>query len=157
MGRKDQSPPVSPEARVAAQIALQKLNHLSVQAAHGDIAAGAVWIYSLIPPGQDEPPEIHLEEKALDTLSPRERFALTFAGWWAREFGDNFGFDCQFSPTVLSQLYQEKIGPFTVGLARSVQGILHPTGEFGQSVVANMIQTNDGYRALVDRAIQLSK
>lgn len=157
MGRKDQSPAVSSEAQAAAQTALQKLNLLSVQATYGTTTDGLALLDSLIPPGPDESPEIRLDEKAIATLSPRERFAFTFTNSWAKRFGNNFGFDRQSPPETFAQLYQENIGPFAVALARTVQGILSPTGEFGLSVIENMIQTNESYRALIGRVNSPSK
>lgn len=133
-----------------ARTLFERVNNYSFEAANGSHESVSRLLDTLVSRGPDDGPDIPIAFETLQFLSSRERFAIDIAHNFCSDFNREFSWHS--SAGSLLDWDNEHLKQFFLNLGKTVQGILHPDGQFGQDVVGSMIQTNEAYYNLVNWA-----
>lgn len=87
--------------------------------------------------------------RAAHGLNGQDLLALQVADYWLGRFRRNFGED-YMGPELKKD--NETLWSFFESLSKSIQGILHPDGEFGSSTLENLTNATEKFYDLVNWA-----
>ncbi|MBI3290540.1 hypothetical protein HYZ78_04045 [Candidatus Microgenomates bacterium] len=110
------------ETSTQARSLLREVSLLSSEAAKGDLQAGIKLIYTLVPNGQDNPPEVPVTDEILSALPNRQAAAIKVAYWFSAEFNRNFGAGTSGGKILTED--NERFGYFVQSLGRTVRELL---------------------------------
>lgn len=121
--RPEREKSVTEEESQKAHVLLAKVKELAKETGRGNNEAGIDLIYTLVPRGQDMPPEISVTYEILNALKPSEAAAIKIAHWFAGEFNRNFGGASNAGRLITRD--NEHFGYFVQELGLAITGMLN--------------------------------
>ena len=126
---------------------IDKINSLSLGAAHGNRLEAEMLLWTFVPIGPDEGPEVRVTPELLRSLDSRQALAVEIAHMFFSKLGRNIIWS-EIRPKP-SWEWNQTIRQFYTNIGRTIHGIINPDGPFGQNVIESMIQTNEAYQGMI--------
>ena len=131
-----------------ASILLGRVDFYSLEVTAGSHSSALSLMHEFVPKYHDDgSPSIKLTDDVMDHFNPKERWAMTYARERSSLFNRNFGVGSTIGEVL--DWGNPNLQDYFLHLARAVQGLLHPDGEFAESIVDSMVENNEAFRGLV--------